>query len=471
MLFTTSVYVKLALLVSASIASALPSPPHRPAAASNVRKRDDASAPVAASWYANWHATDVPLANLSWSKYTHMIYSFGTTSATEYVSLTDQDQTLLPDFVKNAHANNVKALLSIGGWGGGTNYSTIVGDATHRSGFVKTIADLVKQYSLDGIDFDWEFPNGEGIGCNAHSADDTANFLSFLQELRADPTGSNLFLTAAAGIRPWNDAKGDPSKNVTGFSTVLDYVAIMNYDIYGSFSSTAGPNAPLNDSCVADKSQAAGSAVSAVNAWHTAGIPLNQLVLGVPAYGHSYSVKPAAALPKGSSGELVAFPAFDNKSQPMGDSWDSAAPFTDVCGNTQGASGVFDYWGLVKGGWLSENGTAAEGISHLFDECSQTPFVYNSSSGVFVSYDDAQSLAAKGSFIKTMGLRGFSMWETGGDYKDTLLDSVRSAVGFSDSNKTTTSSGDARLTTAAAHSSTMKTGKSATATATIPATY
>lgn len=35
-------------------------------------------------------------------------------------------------------------------------------------------------------------------------------------------------------------------------------------------------------------------------------------------------------------------------------------------------------------------------------------------------------MTAKGKFIKDNGLRGFSMWEAGGDYNDLLIDAVRS---------------------------------------------
>jgi len=47
-----------------------------------------------------------------------------------------------------------------------------------------------------------------------------------------------------------------------------------------------------------------------------------------------------------------------------------------------------------------------------------------------VSYDDRASFSAKGAYIKQTGLRGFSMWEAGGDYKDLLLDAIRLSVGF-----------------------------------------
>ncbi len=42
-----------------------------------------------------------------------------------------------------------------------------------------------------------------------------------------------------------------------------------------------------------------------------------------------------------------------------------------------------------------------------------------------ISYDNAQSFAAKGQFIADMGLAGFAMWEAGGDYHNILLDSIR----------------------------------------------
>jgi chitinase len=33
-------------------------------------------ADIAASWYVSWHSTDFPLNNVSWSKYTTVIYAF-----------------------------------------------------------------------------------------------------------------------------------------------------------------------------------------------------------------------------------------------------------------------------------------------------------------------------------------------------------------------------------------------------------
>jgi GH18 family chitinase len=63
-----------------------------------------------------------------------------------------------------------------------------------------------------------------------------------------------------------------------------------------------------------------------------------------------------------------------------------------------------------------------------------------------VSYDDACSfgmsnrycppfveltykIVAKGKYIKSTGLAGFSMWEAGGDSLDSLLNAINSAIG------------------------------------------
>ncbi|KAF8444895.1 glycoside hydrolase family 18 protein [Boletus edulis BED1] len=386
--------------------------------------------PVAAAWYAGWHATEgFPLSAVSWDKYNTLFYSFAiTTPSVNSLSLNGSNPSLLPQFVSQAHEHGVAAHVAIGGWGGGLWFSSDVATPENRTAFVKAVADFADQYDLDGINFDWEYPNDQGIGCNTISANDTQNFLYFLQELRANPVGAKLTLSAATALSPFRDASGSPSTDVSGFAEVLDYIAIMNYDVWGSWSPAVGPNAPLNDTCASPTDQD-GSAVSAVKAWSAAGIPVNQIVLGVPSYGHSFSVLPSHAFVNGSKTELVPYSTFNASNQPLGDTWDDTGS-VDACGVYEGPGGTFDLWGLVDGGFLTADGNTASGIYYRYDDCSQTPYVYNETSQVMVSFDNARSFAAKGSYIKETGLRGFAMWEAGGDYKDMLLDSIRFTAGF-----------------------------------------
>ncbi|KDR84013.1 hypothetical protein GALMADRAFT_56576 [Galerina marginata CBS 339.88] len=391
---------------------------------------DHGESKVASAWYAGWHAdTGFPLSKVSWSKYTHLTYSFAeTTPDVKVLDLSGSDPGLLPQFVAQAQKHGVKALVSIGGWTGSRSFSTNVGSAKNRTAFVKTVTDFARKYKLDGIDFDWEYPASQGIGCNSISTQDTANFLSFLQELRKDSLGSNLTLSAAVATFPFIGPDGDSLADVSGFAKVLDYIAVMNYDIWGPWSPTVGPNAPLDDTCAQPQNQA-GSAVSAVLKWNEAGIPLNQIVLGVAAYGHSFRVPKTNAFIKGSKTQLAPYPAFNTSNPPAGDSWDDAAG-VDECGNLQTPGGNVDFWGMIDLGYLNADGTPKKDIPFMFDTCSQTPFVYNATSQIMVSFDNAQSFAAKGKFILEKKLRGFATWEAGGDFDDILLNSIRKAAGF-----------------------------------------
>jgi chitinase len=217
--------------------------------------------------------------------------------------------------------------------------------------------------------FSWEYPAKAGIGCNTMNKDDTANFLSFLQELRQHPLGSKLILSAATTILPFTGSDGKPLSDVSGFAKVLDYIEIMNYDIWGPWSPTVGPNTPLNDICAATQNQA-GSAVSAVQKWHAAGFALDQLVLGVASYGHSFSVNKTDAFEAGST-TLASYQRFNASAHPKGDSWDGGAG-VDECGNAVFPGGTIDFWGLIQLGYLDPDGTPKKGIFFRYDNCSQT---------------------------------------------------------------------------------------------------
>ncbi|KAG9316848.1 glycoside hydrolase family 18 protein [Chiua virens] len=371
--------------------------------------------PVAAAWYAGWHATEgFPLSAVSWDKYNTLIYSFAITTPSVYsLSLNGSDPPLLPEFVAEAHANGVAAHVAIGGWGGGLWFSSDVATSENRTAFVQTVADFAVQYELDGINFDWEYPNEQGIGCNTISPNDTQNFLYFLQELRADPVGARLTLSAATSIVPFRDASGNPSIDVSGFAEVLDYIAIMNYDVWGSWSPAVGPNSPLNDTCAPPDYQD-GSAVSAIKAWTAAGIPVNQIVLGVASYGHSL----ASRLTTRSSTALAL------------------NSLHIQCSMLQINPSVTYGMTLVA---LMLAGCTKAPVKETQHQVSTTvtthavkplPYVYNETSEVMVSFDNAQSFAVKGSYIKETGIRGFAMWEAGGDYHDILLDSIRYTAGF-----------------------------------------
>ncbi|KAF9261243.1 endochitinase [Marasmius fiardii PR-910] len=406
LLFSTSLLVSLA----ASI-------PHTH---TDFGRRDNLSK-VANAWYPGWR-TDRPPSGLSWEKYTHMTYAFAlTTPDTTVLSFEGSNPEGIPAFVKEAKKNGVKALVSIGGWSGSQFFSTAVGSPENRTVFVKTVTDLVTQYGLDGLDFDWEYPNLQAQGNNIINPNDTSNYILFLEELRSHPVGKNLIITSAVSITPFNNASGKPSSDLSRFAAPQDYITIMNYDIWGPWSATVGPIAPLDDSCAVPANQQ-GSGVSSVAQWTAAGVPLNKLVLGLPTYGQGFTVNPTDAFKNGSTTELAEHPPFNASNPPNGDQWDGA----DARGVVNPAGGMFTFQGLINEGYLATDGTPK--LPYQFDNCSKGAFIYNAEKQVMVAYDSAETWQAKGQYIKKADLAGFAIWHSAGDSNDILLNSVRGAL-------------------------------------------
>ena len=105
-----------------------------------------------------------------------------------------------------------------------------------RRKFASNIRDAYNRFSLDGIDIDWEYPGQQGNAGNGVSSSDTANFLLFLQDLRRvlPPPAK---ITAATQTVPFAGPDGYPLQDASEFSKVLDWVLLMNYDVWGCTAS------------------------------------------------------------------------------------------------------------------------------------------------------------------------------------------------------------------------------------------
>lgn len=168
------------------------------------------------------------------------------------------------------------------------------------------------------------------------SGSDLDNYYQFLQELRSTSFGQSSIISAAVPLKPWRDASGNPSTNLSNFASQLDFIVILAYDIWTPLNATVGPGAPLYDSCAPSGDQR-GSVNSSVNAWMAAGFSADKIVVGTPAYGYLYNVPTSSAL--STDGTLVQYPAIDkSKPSPPGDPWTATAG-PDACGNQAPAAG------------------------------------------------------------------------------------------------------------------------------------
>jgi chitinase len=77
-------------------------------------------------------------------------------------------------------------------------------------------------------------------------------------------------------------------------------------------------------------------------------------------------------------------------------------------------NGVFDYDHL-KSGYLPS-------YTRYWDDASKVPFLYNVSTGIWISYDDGQSIGIKTDYVKQEQLAGVMFWELSGDRQHELID-------------------------------------------------
>ncbi|ORX64248.1 glycoside hydrolase [Linderina pennispora] len=302
----------------------------------------------------------------------------------------------------------------------GAGLALSMSNTATRTAFLNNMVSSVQTNNLDGVDIDWEYPGREGNTCNAYDpANDSKNFLSFLQDLRAklDSTfgaGTKL-ITMAVRVQPFDGPNG-PMKDVSAFAKVTDYINLMQYDINGSWNSTTGPNAPLQ---YAPGKGEQVSFATAISAWSAAGWPTSKMGAGVPFYGRSLTA--TANMLNNLSKIYAQF----SPTAPKGDQEDELG--VDTCaGGPAVYSGDWRYRCLRDQDLLSNPTTAVAPWVCTWDNTTSTPWLFNPNTNVFISYDDPQSLKAKVDYAAAKGLAGTMLWSMEMDYNNELLDVLNS---------------------------------------------
>ena len=198
---------------------------------------------------------------------THINYSFAHIKS-DFESLDIKEASRLEKIValKKSYPK-LKVLLSVGGWGAG-NFSEMAASETHRKAFCQNCLAAVKQYNLDGIDIDWEYPTSSSAGISSSSAD-TKNFTQLIKDLRI-VLGSNYLITMAsadnAGYVEFKD-----------FIDYMDFVNLMTYDM---------GKPPYHNAGLYKSAKTKNSCDESVAKHYQKGVPYRKMTLGIPFFGH-----------------------------------------------------------------------------------------------------------------------------------------------------------------------------------------
>ncbi|PFH52829.1 glycoside hydrolase family 18 protein [Amanita thiersii Skay4041] len=360
------------------------------------------------AYYPDWAADTFPPEKIDFSFFDWIDFAFAIPDQTFNLTWDDPDNApaLLHRLVTTAHANCKKVKLSIGGWTGSKYFSSAVATTETRERFTRNIISLYNTFNLDGVDIDWEYPGRPGDAENRVSSKDSENFLLFLQLLRTLMPPCAI-ISAAVASAPFVDATGQPIKDMTKFAAVLNWIVLMNYDVWGS-SQDPGPNAPMYNACK-NSSQPDASAVAAYKTWVASGFSVSQLILGLPSYGYISNSRADSLRTRAMNMSEYALPSQRDRVKVVSvDGSDSQILFRQLL--EQGA--------LVRvpdegHGTVSFN--AASGFERRWDNCSETPFLHSSFVQQVITYDDPLSLSLKARFIQQMGMLGANLFDIHGD--------------------------------------------------------
>ncbi len=256
------------------------------------------------------------------------------------------------DMINNAHSNGVKVIMvAVNFDSNGIHH--IISDSAAKINFIESAKNQINTYKLDGINIDFE-----GLS----RVDNSAAINNFMKDLtdsiHAAFQGSEVsFASPAVNWGGWD---------FTGLANSCDYLFVMGYDFFGSWSQTTGPVAPLTGGTI--------NVTNTINVQYAQVVQVSpqKLILGVPYYGSYWTTA------TGNPGsKVIAF---------------------------------------ISSPYFSTSQPGSETYGLIWDNLYQTSwYKWKSASWNQVWFDNDSSLSLKYDFAVNKNLKGVGMWALGYD--------------------------------------------------------
>ncbi|KAK7113633.1 chitinase-3-like protein 1 [Littorina saxatilis] len=310
---------------------------------------------------------------------THLFFAFAkineTRNTIEHIEW-NYDTVLHPGILKLKQANpKLKLILSVGGYNAALSGWTSASQMGNVNTFANNVVSYLRRDQFDGVDIDWEVPDQTT----------KSGYFRLMKALRSaidkEQVGNGeerlLLITDVAANKnkvqyysPYQLAK------------VVDYVIVMAYDFYGSWSEVIGHHSPL---FLQDKEPADSffSQHQGVEMWRQSGVPLDKLVLGLAAYGRSMLLTSTSVHRPGDR--------FTGK-------YPAGAPYTKEAG----FYAYYEACNFVKQGVWTE----------VYMPNARVPYVYGTlnTQAVWIGYDNPKSITEKSVYAVSRGMAGVMLW-------------------------------------------------------------
>ena len=301
-------------------------------------------------------------------KLTHLIYSFLKLQNDHLVFSNDEQRKTVQQLVTlKKQYPKLKIMVCIGGWGGCAPCSQLFASAEHRNNFAKSAVALLKQYHLDGLDLDWEYPAIEGYPGHAYDKADKNNFTQLVKVLRREMGSSFLLSFAAGGFTKYLEESIDWNT----VTPLVNFVNLLTYDLVNGYATVTGHHTLLYDYKPEQESTR-----KCVDWLLNKNIPSAKLIIGAAFY---------------------------------------ARVWENVENNN---NGLYQQGKFFKGVDYKDFATYfvdSSGFKYFWDDKAAAPYQYSSSKKLFATFDDKRSIAEKAKFVRTKKLGGIMFWELTGD--------------------------------------------------------
>ena len=213
---------------------------------------------------AYWSVSDEEtLDDIDFSMLTHIIYSqVGVEANGDLIMPTGDDLDEFEDMIVAAHNSNIYAMASIGN-SSDSAFNTLAANDSAMSNFIDNMEDLIDDYDLDGIDINWQFPEGD---------DEGDLFEDLVKEVSESIDKQGLIFSFVVDTGQDDDDTDDGVQDDT-----LDYPDFIN---------VMALNTTDND----DLHSSLEDAQAAIEYWTDRCVVKNKLILAIPVYSQGDAV-------------------------------------------------------------------------------------------------------------------------------------------------------------------------------------
>lgn len=185
----------------------------------------------------------------AWGRYvTDIVYFSAGLRADGELDTTRLDAQTLAALREMRSIYGTRVFIAIGGWERSGGFAAVAVDPALRASVARTLTAYCLENGLDGVDFDWEFPEG---------AAEIAGYVALLAEVHTAFAPHDLRVSVA--LAAWQDLG-------SGLYAAADRIHIMAYDHDGRHSTFE-------------------QAAEDIQVFLKRGAPSEKLLLGVPFYG------------------------------------------------------------------------------------------------------------------------------------------------------------------------------------------